>query len=96
MPLADEFLPFPLEAIDAGIGVGEPFFAGQRLGLVNHGTYCPDMGVWNDGNPLDPNFENTLPGVAPGTPGICQPGNLSQVSDLRNGKNSIISLWNTR
>ena len=96
----DTFAAYPQSLIDAGIGVGGPFAVGagsETLGLVNHGTFCPDIGVWNDGNPLDGidfegdllYFENTLPGVAPGTPGICQPGNLGSVSDLPNGKNSI-------
>ena len=87
----DTFAPYPQSLIDKGIGVGTQLgpFPGLRLGLVNHGTYCPDIGVWNDGNPLDPDFANTLPGVAPGTPGICQPGNFGSVSDLPNGKHSI-------
>jgi len=96
----DEFRPFNDAATAAGIGVGAPFGSdtdvppdgignGYRLGQVNHGTFCPDLGVVNDGNPLDPDFANTLPGVAPGTPGICRPGNLGSVSDLPNGKNSI-------
>ncbi len=87
----DTFAAYPQTAIDNGIGVGEQLaiFPGSRLGLANHGTYCPGVGVWNDGNPLDPDFGNTLPGVAPGTPGICLPGNLGSVSDLPNGKHSI-------
>ena len=89
VPLSDTFIAYPQVAIDAGIGVGGSFFAGERLGLVNHGTFCPDIGVLNDGNPLDPDFANTLPGVAPGTPGICKPGNLGSISDLPNGKRSI-------
>ena len=87
-PLNDVFGAYPQTAIDAGIGVGATSFP-ARVGLVNHGTYCPDLGVINDGNPNDPNFANTLPGVAPGTPGWCQPGNMGGISDLPNGKNSI-------
>jgi outer membrane receptor protein involved in Fe transport len=87
----DTFAAYPDSMIEAGIGVGGPFFegGGQELGLVNHGTYCPDVGVWNDGNELDPDFDNTLPGVLPGTPGICTAGNFGSISDLPNGKNSI-------
>ncbi|TDJ44348.1 MAG: hypothetical protein E2O50_03195, partial [Gammaproteobacteria bacterium] len=56
VPVYDTFSAYPQEMIDVGIGVGGPFFAGQELGVVNHGTFCPDLGVWNDGNPLDPDF----------------------------------------
>ncbi|MBT8423151.1 MAG: TonB-dependent receptor plug domain-containing protein, partial [Gammaproteobacteria bacterium] len=67
----DEFVPYNQAAIAAGFGVGGPFGSdtdndgegnGYRLGVVNHGTFCPDLGVVNDGNPNDPNFSNTLPG----------------------------------
>ena len=86
----DEFIPYNEDATAAGFGVGRPFGGnGLQLGVVNHGTFCPDIGVVNDGNPNDPNFSNTLPGVAPGTPGICRPGNMGSVSDLPLGKNSI-------
>jgi outer membrane receptor protein involved in Fe transport len=85
----DSFVAYPEEMIDAGIGVGNPDSFPRSIGLVNHGTYCPDLGVWNDGNPNDPNFGNTLPGVAPGTPGICLPGNYGSVSDLPQGQNSL-------
>ncbi len=88
-PVLDTFYPYPMNAIDAEIGVGNSFGFPASVGAVNHGTFCPDLGVLNDGNPLDPNFNNTLPGVAPGTPGICQPGGLGSISDLPNGKRSI-------
>ncbi|MGI9309714.1 MAG: TonB-dependent receptor, partial [Gammaproteobacteria bacterium] len=104
LPLNDSFAAYPEEMWDIdnfpdpenpnyvvqrddAIGVGSDTFP-TDLGVVNHGTFCPDLGVWNDGNPSDPDFANTLPGVAPGTPGICRPGSMGSVSDLPAGKNS--------